>query len=252
MAKEWHKILFRYNIEMKRSLIIVLLLSTLFVLLLVLMFNIKRNLDSEQEMREVVHTEKITQNHIDTLDYQTLGDNGIDIEEIIRQTGLTTLEIKNLLNINEGEKLSRDVYTKMFAQWGDNFFVVLKEQEEEHKKEIETLLTRYMLGLYVTLGVEGEFNSADTIQLYQDILSEGGQSMAGALTVSARIEELRIRDLRIAQSLTQRADILGIYQKLETGSKENLKLINQQVIDQTGTSYLPRLLPIEEFVEIVR
>lgn len=237
---------------MKRSPIIILLLSILFVSLLILMFKIKLNLDSEQEIRETVHTEKITQDHIDTLDYQTLGDNGIDMEEIIRQTGLTTLEIKNLLNINEGEKLSRDVYTKMSSLWNDELFVSLREQEEEHKKEIETLLTRYLLGSYVSLGAEGEFNSADTKQLYLEIITEGELSIINALTVSAKTEELEIRDLRIAQSLSQRADILGIYQKLESHSKENLKLINQHLIDQTGTSYLPKFLTTEEFAEIVQ
>lgn len=228
------------------------LLALLLTLLLVLMFTIKLNLDTEQEQWNMVHTEKITQDHIDTLDYQTLGNNGIDMEEVIRQTGLTTLEIKNLLNINEGEKLSRDVYTNMSSLWNDEIFITLKEQEEEHKKEIETLLTRYLLGSYISAGLEGEFNSTDTLQLYQEIITEGEQSITSALTVSARTEELEIRDLRIAQSLTQRADILGIYQKLETHSKENLKLINQRIVDQTGTSYLPTLLTTEEFVEIVQ
>lgn len=237
---------------MKRSRVIIFLLSLLFVSLLVLMFKIKLNLDSEQELYETIHTEKITHDHIDTLDYQALGNHGINLEEITEQTGLTTLEIKNLLNVNEGEKLSRDVYVKMAAFWNDNLFIKLREKEEEHKKEMETLLVRYSLGSYTSLGNEGEFNSPDTALLYQELITEGEQSLASAITVAAKTEELEIRDLRIAQSLTQRADIIGIYQKLGARAQENLKFINQQLINQAGTSYLPQFLTTEEFAEIVR
>ena len=67
----------------------------------------------------------------------------------------------------------------------------------------------------------GKFTNTTLQELYDKLVAQGSKSVADALKVGAAVEELDILDLQKEAGLTLRADILLVYQNLETGSRNH-------------------------------
>jgi hypothetical protein len=130
--------------------------------------------------------------------------------------------IEWLLYMREEEKLARDVYSNLYAEWGLLVFDKISQSEERHFAAIKTLLDRYNLSDPAAGKGVGEFTNPEIAKLYSDLMAEGILSVADALNAGITIENKDIADLEDARSSTKNRDILRVYTNLLEGSYNHL------------------------------
>ena len=161
-------------------------------------------------------------------------------------------EIDGLLFMREEEKLARDVYLTLFNQWNLSIFKNIAASESAHMDAILTLLERYGIDDPAAGKDVGEFTNPELQALYDQLVSQGEQSLSAALKVGAAIEEIDIQDLeeRIAQ--TEMADIIAVYENLLKGSRNHLRSFTRTLTQQTGETYIPQFLSQDAYDSIVQ
>ena len=92
-----------------------------------------------------------------------------------------------------------------------------------HTASIKTLLDRYGVADPAAGKKAGEFADPKLAALYQDLIAEGSASLAAALKVGQKIEELDIKDLDERLARTNNADIKAVYTNLRRGSENHLR-----------------------------
>jgi len=102
----------------------------------------------------------------------------------------STTDTAGLLYMYEEEKMARDVYTALDAQWNQPTFQNIAASEQMHMDAIKTLLVRY--GITVPMTEAGVFNDATLQSLYNSLVSTGKKSISDALKAGATIEEVDI------------------------------------------------------------
>lgn len=155
-------------------------------------------------------------------------------------TSFTTEEISGLLYMYEEEKLARDVYNAMYAQWSHPVFQNIASSEQTHMDAVQTLFVRY--GIPVPETASGSFTDPALQSLYTELMATGSNSLADALKVGATIEEVDIVDLQSRIAQTDKTDILQVYKSLMTGSYNHLRAYVRVVERQTGETYQPQYL----------
>ncbi|MEZ4866880.1 MAG: DUF2202 domain-containing protein [Caldilineaceae bacterium] len=155
---------------------------------------------------------------------------------------LSAEESAALTYMREEEKLAHDVYVTLGEQWQLPIFTNIAGSETTHTEAIKTLLDRYGLADPVAGNGVGVFTDATLQGLYDQLVADGAQSLAAALTVGATIEDLDIVDLeqRIAQ--TDNADIKLVFSNLMQGSRNHLRAFVSTLERQTGERYQPQYL----------
>jgi hypothetical protein len=123
--------------------------------------------------------------------------------------------------MREEEKLARDVYSNLYAQWRLLVFDRISKSEERHFAAIKTLLDRYGIADPAVADV-GVFENQSLQTLYKNLMATGILSIADALQVGITIENTDIEDLRQASDCTQNKDILRVYTNLLQGSYNHL------------------------------
>jgi hypothetical protein len=115
---------------------------------------------------------------------------------------LSDAEVEGLLYMREEEKPARDVYPALFEKWGLPIFQNIADSEQTHTDAVKVLLDRYDLQGPVAEAGAGIFTNSTLQDLHDQLVAEGSQSPASALSVGAAIEEVDILDLeeRIAHS----------------------------------------------------
>ena len=137
-------------------------------------------------------------------------------------TPLSQDAIDWLRYMREEEKLARDVYKNLYAQWGLLVFDKISQSEERHFAAIKTLLDRYGIDDPAAGNGAGVFDNSTLQALYNELMAKGILSIVDALQVGVEIEKTDIDDLKAASNSTQNRDILRVYTNLLQGSYNHL------------------------------
>jgi len=159
-------------------------------------------------------------------------------------------EYHDLTFLREEEKLARDVYLTLGAQWNLQIFLNIADSEQTHTEAVLDLLVAYNLPDPVGGQPVGVFSDTVLQQLYFDLVAQGSASLQAALMVGATIEDLDIADLDEMMSHTSKPDLLKVYANLRKGSENHLRAFVGQ-LQSLGVSYTPQFISAEEFAEIV-
>jgi len=170
--------------------------------------------------------------------------------ELAAPSELSEIETEGLLWMREEEKLARDVYTALYDAWGLPIFQNIASSEQAHMDAIKVLLDSYELvdPLQEQAGV---FSDPDLQGLYDELVVQGSRSIADALKVGATIEEIDILDLQSHLAQTDNLDIQQVYNNLLRGSENHLRSFTNTLMSQTGETYQPQYLSLEQYQLIV-
>lgn len=160
-------------------------------------------------------------------------------------------EIADLLWMREEEKVARDVYITLGEQWNLPVFTNISKAEQQHMDAIAVLLERYGIADPVTNDAVGVFTNPELQALYDQLIAQGGQSMAEGLKVGATVEDVDIFDLQKALANTDNADIQQVYKSLMAGSENHLRAFVGTLQQQTGESYTPQYIEQSTFDAIL-
>ncbi|MFN8472723.1 MAG: DUF2202 domain-containing protein [Anaerolineae bacterium] len=136
---------------------------------------------------------------------------------------LSTDEVAGLQWMREEEKLARDVYKTLGAEFSLPIFQNIARSEQTHMDAVEVLLNRYGVPDPVGNNGVGMFTDPQLQALYDDLVARGSTSLASALAVGVEIERLDIGDLETRLAQTDKADIRQVYANLERGSYNHLR-----------------------------
>jgi len=171
-----------------------------------------------------------------------------DTIEIV-ETTLTQDEIGDLRFLREEEKLARDIYLYSFEKYGNAIFNNISQSEQQHMDSVLTLLNKYNIDDPVQ-SERGLFSNQILQGLYNDLIAQLEESLIGALTVGALIEDLDISDLELNEARTTKTDLLDVYSKLKCGSRNHLRNYISQLMLK-GENYVPQYISLAEFNEII-
>jgi hypothetical protein len=159
-------------------------------------------------------------------------------------------EAAALLYMREEEKLARDVYITLGAQWDLPVFQNISQSEQTHMDAIKGLLDRYGLADPASSEI-GIFTNSDLQVLYNDLIARGSQSLVEALNVGAAIEEIDILDLQKHLAETDNADIQQVFNNLLEGSSNHLSAFISTLSAKTGETYQPQYLDEQTFQTLI-
>ncbi|OYV40062.1 MAG: ferritin [Thiomonas sp. 20-64-5] len=168
----------------------------------------------------------------------------------IPASALSTTEADALVFMREEEKLARDVYQLLYAQWGQKVFSNIAASEQQHMDAVALLLTRYSLPDPAAGTAVGVFKDSALQQMFNTLMAQGQTSLVAALTVGATIEDLDIQDLQQRIATTDNADIALVFNELMKGSRNHLRAFISQLTN-LGVTYTPRYITQAEFDAIV-
>jgi hypothetical protein len=165
------------------------------------------------------------------------------------EQSLTSNETAGLLYMYEEEKMARDVYTALYALWGQPAFQNIAASEQVHMDAVKTLLVRY--GISVPSTASGVFVDPSLQALYNNLVTTGKLSLRDALKVGTTIEEVDITDLQSRLAQTTSADIRLVYNNLMRGSYNHLRSFTTLLNRLTGKVYQPQHLSADLYQSIV-
>ncbi len=149
---------------------------------------------------------------------------------------LTEQERVDLLWMREEEKLARDLYAQLYRAWNLPIFNNISRSEQQHMDSLKLLLDEY--GLEDPAGADqpGYFDNPELQKLYEELLSQGRESLTAALQVGAAVEDLDIKDLQEAVTASDNDDLRIVYQNLMKGSRNHLRSFDAQ-LERQGVDY---------------
>ena len=170
--------------------------------------------------------------------------------QLLTTAELSELEIEGILFMREEEKLARDVYAMLYSAWNIPIFQNISASEQAHMDALKVLIDRYNLS-DSALAAPGTFSNPDLQSLYDELVVRGSLSLAEALKVGAAIEEIDILDLQMHLAQTDNPDIQKVYNNLLRGSQNHLRAFAKTLLTQTGETYQPQYLSLEENQAII-
>ena len=144
---------------------------------------------------------------------------------------LTDYEERALTYMREEEKLARDVYTALYAEWGITEFSTIADSENRHMASVERLLDRYDLPDPVAVDTPGVFENDELQAAYEQLVAQGTVSAEEAFQVGVTIEQLDIADLQELIDQTSHTDISRVMQNLLRGSQNHLAAFTALLTD---------------------
>lgn len=156
--------------------------------------------------------------------------------EEIELAELSEAEAEGIIFMREEEKLARDVYNALYEIWNYPVFTNIARSEQQHMDSILSLIDRYDLDDPVADDVPGVFESEALQSVYDELIALGSESLAGAFTVGATIEDLDMADLIAHIEETDNEDIALIYQNLFKGSRNHMRAFASQ-LDRLDVAY---------------
>lgn len=164
---------------------------------------------------------------------------------------VSSAEIEGLLFMREEEKLARDVYLQMADLWGMNIFSNIARSEQAHMDSVLSLIDLFEAIDPVGDRALGEFANQDLQALYNDLVSQGDLSVEDSLLVGGAIEEIDILDLQEYLAGTTDGAIIEVYQNLLRGSINHLASFVRTYERQTGETYQPQFMSLEEYQNLI-
>ena len=138
---------------------------------------------------------------------------------------LTPAEETSVLFMKQEEKLARDVYQVLHTQWGAKIFSNIAASEQKHMNAVDTLIAANGLE-DATPEAAGEFTYPELQELYDQLVEQGGASLADALAVGVAIETEDIADLDDALAVVEDAATRRVFTNLLNGSLRHLAAFN--------------------------
>lgn len=163
---------------------------------------------------------------------------------------LSTAEADALVFMREEEKLARDVYRLLDAQWVQKVFANIATSEQQHMDAVALLLARYGLPDPAAGTPAGVFADPSLQAMFDALMAQGRNSLVAALTVGATIEDLDIKDLQVRLAQTDNADVQRVFDELMKGSRNHLRAFVSQ-LTRLGVTYAPQYITQAEFDAIV-
>lgn len=167
-----------------------------------------------------------------------------------QEATLSTSEKQGLLYMREEEKLALDVYVVLEKKWGSRPFGNISRSEQRHVNSVKVLLEKYGIDDPVATLKPGQFKDKNLQKLYNDLIKSGGASRIEALKVGATIEDVDLYDLARWAKLTDKQDILSMYEVLADGSRNHMRAFVRN-LSNSGVTYKPRYISQETFDEII-
>lgn len=171
------------------------------------------------------------------------------LESLPAQT-VSDTERTGLLIMREEEKLARDVYRTLYEKWGLPIFNNIAQSEQTHTEAVRALLEKYGISDPVADDSVGIFANDDFSTLYASLVAQGEESVEGALTVGALIEDLDIGDLKRHIAEADNDDIRLVYENLMRGSRNHMRSFVGQ-LSSLGATYQPAYITQDEFYAII-
>ena len=162
---------------------------------------------------------------------------------------LTEAETHDLLFMREEEKLARDVYITLYAEWNVRVFDNISQSEQRHMDKILGLLDKY--GLEDPILGFGKFADKELQKLFDGLVALGLESKQDALMVGALIEEVDIEDIVEAMARTENPALLAVYGRLLAGSKNHLNAFVRNIEAATGETYVAQQISQKEVAEFL-
>lgn len=155
-----------------------------------------------------------------------------------------------ILYMREEEKLALDVYNAFETKWNARIFSNISEAEQRHTDAVLCLIKKYGLTDPVGNSAAGVFQNATLQALYQSLMTEGAKSLPAALAVGAKIEDVDIYDLIQAKTKADNADVRAVFEELERGSRNHLRVFATNLANHNIT-YKPEFITPEMFASII-
>jgi hypothetical protein len=162
---------------------------------------------------------------------------------------ITQAEIDMLLYMREEEKLARDVYLAMAEIYSVPVFRNIAKSEQHHMNQVLCLLQHYQIPDPASPDT-GVFNNTELQALYNSFVAQGADSLVGALTAGATIEDKDIYDLEADMQLTENPAIVTIFSKLSCASGNHIRSFSAH-LEFHGTTYVPQFISQEEYEGII-
>ncbi|MFT4244281.1 MAG: DUF2202 domain-containing protein [Candidatus Woesearchaeota archaeon] len=158
---------------------------------------------------------------------------------------LTQDEIDGLLLMREEEKLARDMYLKLYDIWELEIFKNIANSEESHTNAVKKLLDKYGIEDPMNVDEFGIFVDQELQELFDSLVEKGSKSLLDALLVGATVEDLDIYDLQQLKEMTDKEDIIRVYNNLEKGSRNHMRSF-MKLIEEQGGEYQAQFISDEE------
>ena len=162
---------------------------------------------------------------------------------------ITPEETADLLYMREEEKMARDVYAYLYAQYEVPIFNNISKSEQVHMDRVLCLLNYYNIPDPASEEA-GVFNDNVLQEMYDNLVELGSSSYVNALAVGATIEDVDIFDLASALEATENEAIITIFEHLKCASGNHLRAFNR-LLTKNGGSYTPQYISEEDFEEII-
>ena len=156
----------------------------------------------------------------------------------------------DLLFIREEEKLARDVYDVLGAQYGTQIFQNIRKSEQGHMEALLPHILRLGLTDPIVDDSTGAFTNPDLTALYETLIDQGDVDLVAALTVGATIEDLDIVDIANAIVRADDAELITTYERLMCGSRNHLRSYTTQ-LGRQGADYTAQYLTPAELESIL-
>ncbi|MBI4917822.1 MAG: DUF2202 domain-containing protein [Acidobacteria bacterium] len=163
---------------------------------------------------------------------------------------LSQAETEGLRFIREEEKLARDVYTTLYADWQAREFLNIAGSEQRHMDAVKALLDRYAVADPVGANPVGVFADPRLQSLHDQLVARGRLSLVDALTVGATIEDLDLRDVAAELAEADDVDLDTVYQNLAKGSRNHLRAFVAALAAE-GATYTPQYIGADTYATII-
>ncbi len=163
---------------------------------------------------------------------------------------LSDAEIADLQYMREEEKLARDVYLTLGAEWSLQIFSNIASSEQTHTDAVAGTMERLDVEDPVVDDSIGVFVDPQLAVIYDEMVSEGMTSAVAALHVGATIEEIDMVDIQAALGRTDEPALVTLYESLLCGSRNHLRAFASE-LESSGHPYEAQYLDPAELEAIL-
>lgn len=129
----------------------------------------------------------------------------------------------------ESEKLSRDLYQKLYELWELEIFNDLYKIEITHNNAVKKLAELEELIEENSVDNPGEFKSAYFDRVFKDFSETSNKSFYDAIYVAATMEEMAIFDIMEYEATTGNETLAKMLLDLKYGAMSNLRKLNKEI-----------------------
>ncbi|HBX79663.1 MAG: DUF2202 domain-containing protein [Propionibacteriaceae bacterium] len=149
---------------------------------------------------------------------------------------LSAATASDLVFVRDEERLARDLYAAIAAQYGDALpFSTIVNSEQRHFDAVGVLLERYGLADPASGQPAGQYANPALQSLYDTLLAQSKISLAEAYKVGIAVETRDIADVKKGASDATQADVDRVFTMLLNGSEKHLSAFTDAANGVTHT-----------------